>query len=48
MKRTKPTVGMIINDPHLGRCIIIAVHAFGTIDVQAASGKYYRITGLSF
>ena len=44
----KPRIGMTIRDDRLGVCIIIAVHAAGTIDVQAKNGKCYRITGLPF
>jgi hypothetical protein len=44
----KPKVGMYIVDSRLGKCYIVAVHAAGTIDVQAANGKQYRITGLMF
>ena len=27
---------------------VLAVHSFGTIDIQTKTGKCFRITGLSF
>ena len=27
---------------------ILAVHAFGTMDIELSSGKCFRVTGLSF
>ena len=44
----KPQIGMYINDSRLGRCIIVAVHKFGTIDVMNSKGRHFRITGLAF
>lgn len=29
-------------------CTIVKVYAFGTVDVAAPNGRYYRVTGLSF
>lgn len=47
-----------MNSPHIGQtcqvygvwCTIIAIHPFGTIDVEAmdGSGRYWRVSGLSF
>lgn len=45
---TIPKVGMTINCPRLGVCTIIKVYPFGTMDVEATSGKCYRLTGLSW
>ena len=44
----KPSVNSYINDDKLGKCKIIAVYSFGTLDVETKTGKCYRITGLSF
>ena len=44
----KPSVNNYINDDRLGKCKIIAVYSFGTLDVETKTGKCYRITGLSF
>lgn len=30
------------------RAVIIAIHPFGTIDVQLNDGRCYRISGLAF
>lgn len=43
-----PKVGMFIIDSVLGKCYIVAVHPAGTMDVQAANGKVYRLSGLTF
>ena len=40
-------IGDIITNARLGRVRIIAIHPFGTIDVQRADGQCFRITGLS-
>ena len=45
----KYIVNQIINLPIFGKVQpvrIIAVHPFGTIDIETASGKCFRITGL--
>ena len=44
----KPSVNNYINNDRLGKCKIIAVYSFGTLDVETKTGKCYRITGLSF
>ena len=44
----KPKVGDFIYDDRLGVCEVVAVYSAGTIDVEAESGKWYRITGLAF
>ena len=44
----KPKVNNYIIDSRLGKCKIIAVYSFGTLDVETKTGKCYRITGLSF
>ena len=41
-------VNNYIIDSRLGKCKIIAVYSFGTLDVEKKKGKCYRITGLSF
>jgi len=30
------------------RVLVLKIHAFGTVDVQRADGKCFRISGLSF
>lgn len=43
-------VNQIVNLPVFGKVQpvkILAIHTFGTIDVETASGRCYRITGLS-
>ena len=40
-------VGDQVKSNRLGVCAILAVHAFGAIDVQTASGKRFRISGLA-
>jgi hypothetical protein len=48
---TKPTVGQKIQTTVYGKLqtvIVLAVHPFGTIDVETATGACFRITGLSF
>ena len=47
MNTTKPTIGQTIT-VYGQICTIVKVHPFGTIDVVAANGRYYRVTGLSF
>jgi hypothetical protein len=47
----KPIVGETRNMHIFGkvqRVTILAVHQFGTVDVETESGKCFRITGLSF
>ena len=45
----RPRIGQYIEHAILGRCIIIAVRAAGTIDIQnTKTGKCYRLTGLAF
>ena len=44
----KPEVGMYINDPGLGRCLIVRVHAAGTVDIKTEKGGFYRMSGLPF
>ena len=43
MKR--PTVGMTMNVARLGMVTILVVRPYGTVDVEASSGKCYRLTG---
>jgi hypothetical protein len=48
---TKPIVGQKIKLSVYGKLQIVtvlAVHKFGTIDVETESGACFRITGLSF
>lgn len=44
----KPTyaVGQVLAFPRVGRAEVLAIHPAGTIDVQAADGRCYRISGL--
>lgn len=42
-----PRVGMAM-EVHGQVCTILAVHAAGTVDVEAPSGKCFRVTGLGF
>jgi hypothetical protein len=47
----KPTVGQKIQMPVYGKLqtvTVLAVHPFGTIDIETATGACFRITGLSF
>jgi hypothetical protein len=47
----KPTIGQKIQMPVYGKLqtvIVLAVHPFGTIDIETESGACFRITGLSF
>lgn len=47
----KPIVGQKIQIAiysKLQTVTVLAVHKFGTIDVETASGNCFRITGLSF
>lgn len=47
---------MNTNAPKIGQtivvygvtCTIVKIHPFGTVDVEAPNGRYYRVTGLSF
>ena len=48
---TKPIVGQKIKMPVYGKIrvvTVLAVHPFGTIDIETESGACFRITGLSF
>jgi len=50
-KMTKPTVGQKIKINVYGRLqtvTVLAVHKFGTIDVETEAGACYRVSGLSF
>jgi hypothetical protein len=47
----KPTIGQKIQMPVYGKLqtvTVLAVHPFGTIDIETESGACFRITGLSF
>jgi hypothetical protein len=47
----KPTIGQKIKMPVYGKLqtvTVLAVHLFGTIDIETESGACFRITGLSF
>jgi hypothetical protein len=47
----KPIIGQKIQMPVRGKLqtvTVLAVHPFGTIDVETESGACFRITGLSF
>jgi hypothetical protein len=47
----KPTIGQKIEMSVYGKLQIVtvlAVHPFGTIDIETESGACFRITGLSF
>lgn len=49
--QTKPIVGQKITMPLFGKTqtvTVIAVYKFGTMDIETATGKCFRITGLSF
>jgi hypothetical protein len=48
---SKPKVGQRITLHVYGKpqaVTVLAVHPFGTIDIETDSGKCFRITGLSF
>lgn len=48
-KANKPRqsrIGQKFKHDHLGVCKVLRVRAFGTIDVRASNGNYYRILGL--
>jgi hypothetical protein len=48
---TKPIIGQKVQMHVFGKLqtvTILAVHPFGTVDIETASGACYRITGLSF
>jgi hypothetical protein len=48
-RKMKPKIGMYIINDRIGTCIIIAIHAAGTIDIQSVvTGRCYRMTGLTF
>ena len=47
MNTTKPTIGQTIT-VYGQICTIVKVYPFGTIDVVTATGRQYRVTGLSF
>ena len=47
----KPTIGQKIEMPVYGKLqtvTVLAVHPFGTIYIETATGACFRITGLSF
>ena len=47
----KPIIGQKIEMPVYGKLQIVtvlAVHPFGTIDIETVTGACFRITGLSF
>ena len=47
----KPSVGQRITLHIYGKpqaVTVLAVHPFGTLDIETDSGKCFRITGLSF
>jgi hypothetical protein len=47
----KPTIGQKIQMPVYGKIrvvTVLAVHPFGTIDVETEMGNVLRITGLAF
>jgi hypothetical protein len=39
-------VGQVLAFPRIGRAYVYAILPAGTIDVEAADGRCYRITGL--
>ena len=43
-----PQVGQYMQHSTLGRVTIIAVHDFGTVDVQNENGKCFRLSGYSW
>ena len=48
---TKPTIGQKIKIHVYGRLqtvTVLAVHKFGTVDVETESGACFRVSGLSF
>jgi hypothetical protein len=47
MANAVPSVGMTMK-VYGAVGTIIAVHAFGTVDVEMADGRCYRVTGLAF
>lgn len=47
MNTNRPVVGELMTvRGHIGT--IIKVYPFGTVDVELADGRCYRVTGLSF
>jgi hypothetical protein len=44
----KPRINESIWIERFGSCVVIAVHSFGTIDIETPSGKCFRVSGLSF
>jgi hypothetical protein len=49
--KMKPTIGQKIEMHVYGKLqtvTVLAVHPFGTIDIETATGACFRITGLSF
>jgi len=48
MKTPPPKVGQTYTNARLGKCLIVKVYVFGTMDVMTADGHCYRITGLPF
>lgn len=48
---SKPSIGQRITLAVYGKpqaVTVLAIHPFGTLDIETASGKCFRITGLSF
>lgn len=48
---SKPIVGQKIKMSVFGKLqtvTVLAVHKFGTIDIETATGACFRVTGLSF
>jgi hypothetical protein len=51
MSNKKPTVGQTIQVAIYGKIqtvTVLAVHPFGTVDVETSTGKCFRLSGLSF
>ncbi len=48
LRTARPLVGMTMKTARLGVVTILKVHPFGTVDVQASSGKCYRLTGYNW
>jgi len=44
---TRPEIGQTITFRNT-TATIVKVHPFGTIDVEAANGNRFRVTGLAF
>jgi len=47
--RTVPQIGWTMPHPHTGeKCWIVKVYRFGTVDIETADGRRFRVTGLGF